>query len=363
MRKNIQAVCITATLVALLTESSWGFTNNGFQTDYAYALQTNGRLTARLESDGSNMGQLVASSTYVSLTFSGTGTNDARLFVVGPTSGSTTDLTIAELNSTGGIVQQRNLSAILGQQPGSKILTGNIRYNPFRNSLIVSANPNSADISSPAKAWEVDLGLSALYNTYTGPACGFESGTTTARSPMTSINTRTGAMYMMCRSQGDLIAFDTLNPASPYTTLISAATVGDANWVQPKAPIYRDARLLNNGLPASDDTVLTLLNRNSGVPQNEYYLYQGADANGNLIKRGSPINGNNSWLGQQDRISGDIWFGNYSNGLFVLRANDTVQSFQTTAGWWDVGSPAPEPVTLMLLALGGTALLRRRRSM
>jgi hypothetical protein len=353
-------ICAGVMFVTLVPPA-WGYLNNGFETDYVYTMTTAGRITARSEATGGNMGDVRTDALYRSLTFTGSGTNNAQLFVGGVSASSgATDIVITELSPTGTVLKQKNLSTLLGSQPGSGsgIDFGSIRYNRFRNSLIVSANPNmNAAVSKAGMAWEIDLGLNTVLNTYQGMMV-------TDRGVYVGVNDRTGAMYMTSRSQGDMIAFDLLNPSTPYTTLINHLTIGDANWTLPKGVMYRDARLLTNGVPSTDDTVVICLNNNTNsAAMNEYYLDTVAHpmVNGNLALKGIPCYGWNPWNGQQDKVSGALWYGNYANYVTTLRADDTRQSF-STGGWLDAASPAPEPTSLILLGIGGLGLLIRRRA-
>jgi len=351
-------------MIALLVvvSSGYGFVNNGFETDYVYVSRDaaqGGQLRMYRESDGTQVADLLPDgSNWLSLTFAGTGANDAQLFVAKATAG---DIEIARVNAAGQIQQSTYMSSLLGGPVGPSLDACCIRYSSLHNSLFVSTNTDTTQ-STPAMAWEIDLGLSSLIHTYQGP-------TVPDRRVNIDIDPA-GNLYMTSRhlggslNQGDLIAFDTVGRAvggttSVFDTLIDGSeyAAGDANYNQPSSPIFRGA---NN--PSGRPTILLLANWDSSwVPELEFYLDE-RDANGNLVKRGEPISAKRGWNGQLDEVNGNIWFGSIRGGIMGLASDDTTTYWEGTRNWWDADSPAPEPATALLVLLGAVVLGLRPRS-
>ena len=166
MRTTNRALCLCVGTVLLTAVSTvWGLSNNGFETDYVYYTDwvsaSNYNIRVRSELTGLIVGtdpfQQGGTQIWTTLTFAGTGTNDARLFGAGTTA-DLTDITIVELNSAGNATNTASLKAILGVgQVGPNLSECCIRYSRLRNALFVGVN---TDLSSnpPAKAWEINLG-------------------------------------------------------------------------------------------------------------------------------------------------------------------------------------------------------------
>ena len=110
-------ICVAVAL-AVYVQPVWGVLNNGFETDYVYVTRTMGdpntlQIRRHRESDGTEVDRLLPAGNWASLTFAGTGTNDARLFSIGRS--GTNDIEVAELSATGpNAVKTINLSTLAG---------------------------------------------------------------------------------------------------------------------------------------------------------------------------------------------------------------------------------------------------------
>jgi len=340
---------------------AWGLINNGFNTDYVYAVRDDdhfGTLDIWGEDGAGWYGQLQGNwSNWKSLTFSGTGSNDARLFVA-KSKDLGGNIEIAELNAAGDVVNYRMLGSLI---PGLSVGgVGNIRYDKIHNSLMVTAD------NGVGTAWEINLDLSQVLHTYVGPSSG-DGFVSSAFDP------DTGKLYMAGTNlggdtyMGDLISFDTNGRAvggttSSYTTLIDGSTEwswwGEPYMDSPWSPTYRGA----NG-PTGQPTVLLSLNSETGDHElPEFYLNQ-TDGNGNLVMVGYREM-NIRAMGQLDEVNGVVWMGSPWGGLYGLHPDGTFTVWDNggDVGYWmDAASPAPEPVSSLLLNLGGLLVIRRRR--
>jgi hypothetical protein len=364
----------------------WAFVTNGFDSDYVYVARTSSGdnrsavIRVHKESDGSEVTRWdpavdPSCGYWTTLSFAGGGGGGgARLFAAQPLNMTNnwqgTDILIAELDASGHTIKSTPLSALMGGQlPGAYLDLGNIRYNRYQNTLIVSADPNGNDVNAPATAWEIDLSLTSLVQTYVGPACGAD------RPINTAFDERTGRLIMSGRNlngnadKGNLIAFDTAGrvaggTTTAYTTLIDGPTRygTDTAWYKPVAPIYRAGSPTRGD---GSDTVLDLAGAaSSATPVYEAYLDTSLHPlapDGYLARRTLSASNYLGYNGQQDELTGDVWFANFRNGFSVLHADDTVTKFNSGNDWWDIDSPVPEPGTLSLLVLGGLGLLIRRR--
>ena len=112
-------IASVAVWIGLSATPVLGIPNNGFETDYVYVCRDplqGGQLRMYNEADGTRIGDLLPDGTnWESLTFAGTGSDDARLFVARNTG---TDIEIAEVDSAGQTVKSANLSTILGAAVG-----------------------------------------------------------------------------------------------------------------------------------------------------------------------------------------------------------------------------------------------------
>ncbi|UCD29153.1 MAG: hypothetical protein JSV03_01320, partial [Planctomycetota bacterium] len=175
---------------------------------------------------------------WVTLTFSGTSANnDARMFVakeIPVDSDYPTDVEIAEIDSYGNTVKSVNLSTLLGgPSPGSRITIGAIRYSSFHGTLFLSINPDwTTATSNAAMIYELDLGLTTVQNTYTGPVCW-------GNGPRIDIDPANGTIYLTSQSMGrvshDLLgnvyAIDTATPPHTPWMIVDGGTITD--WSGP----------------------------------------------------------------------------------------------------------------------------------
>jgi len=385
MRKKISAEkhTIPALLITLflgsLTLPVWAVSNNGFETDWVYA--TNRALKAQL---GIYVGAICAfddttlefqqayqeGEEWVTLTFSGTGTNDARLFVARGNAlpnDVSTDIELAEIAANDTVVKSVLLSQLVNGPapltPGPTSLgvqLGNLRYSIYHGNLFLSLSPDSDGITPIAsKIYEIDLALTTVLNTYTGPTC-LGAGDPANDRPFIDINSNDGTIYISGQNLteatdtglGDLMALDTsAGPPGTLTTLIEGTTIGDATWLRPVNPIYRGINHPDNPRPS----IITTMETKFGVADAalEHYL-DATDINGNLEKRGSlHTSQKRSWRGQLDEFNGNYMsvrrdgaqIGKKQGGIDQIRPDDagirpeTSNNLYRKHGWFDVDSP------------------------
>ena len=91
--------------------------------------------------DGLQRQELQAGTNWETVTFAGTGTDDARLFVAKLV--GTTDIEIAEIDAAGQTVNSANLSTIIGGAVGPNVSVGSLRYSSFHNSLFIGVNTDT----------------------------------------------------------------------------------------------------------------------------------------------------------------------------------------------------------------------------
>ncbi len=352
-------------LIAAIFQPAWAALNNGFETDYIYALRETGNVLTYKESDGTGGATVIPSgSGWQSLTFAGKGNNDARLFVAKSTG---TDIQINEYDAAGNVVQSKLLSS-LGVSLGSSVVLGNIRYNKTHNTLIVGANTDANQQNIPAKAFEINLSLNQLVHTYVGANL---PNTTSgeARPVNVDFDEATGSLLMISRhlgrsttdNKGNLIAFNTVGrtvggTTSSFTTLIDGGvySAGNSTYTVPHTVMWRST---NN--PSGRPTILIPTQYDANWrPVLEFYLDQ-VDSNGNLVLRGTADQAKRGWNGQLDEVTGQVWYGAVRGGIKGVWADDTTTYYQSSSNWLDADSPAPEPVTLALLGLGFLMLRRR----
>jgi len=363
MNKSRFTVVAMACLNLLgLAQPGWAVVNNGFETDYLYVARSSGdnrlaRIRLHAERDGSQVADWNPAvdpnyGYWTTLTFAGAGTNDARLFVAqavllpAPDNWYGNDVLIAELDANGYTITSKLLSQLIGQSPGAYLDLGNIRYNRYHNTLIVSADPDGNNPSAAATAWEVNLSLSALVHTYVGPASG------ESRPVNTAFDERTGRLIMGGRNLGNntdlgnLVAFDTAGrteggTTNVYTLLMNGPTRNstDSAWYKPVAPIYRAG---NPNRGDGSDTVLDLTGADAnGAPAYEAYLdtVLHPPAADGLIRRPLAFSSYLGYNGQQDEVTGTVWVANFREGLSGLRSNDKTTQLLSGSDWWDVDSP------------------------
>jgi len=351
MRRAIGTAGAGLVLVLFAADLAWGVLNNGFHTEYVYAVRDDehfGTLDMWGEDGNGYYGQLQGNSTnWKSLTFSGTGDNDARLFVA-KSKDEGGDIRIRELDASGNTVDEKMLSGLVPGLAGASV--GNIRYDGIHNSLMVTG-----DNSGTGTTWEIDLGLSQLLHTYVGPSsnASFVSG---------GFNDDTGMLYMTgtdlggTQYLGNLVAFDTNGrmvggTTTSYTTLIDGSEVwswsGEPWMDSPWSPTYRGT---NN--PTGQPTVLLSLNSETGDHElPEFYLNQ-TDANGNLAMVGYRTM-NIRAMGQLDKVNGIVWMGSPWGGLYGLHPDGTMTVWDNggDVGYWmDAASPYSSAVIPPLIA-------------
>jgi len=295
------------------------YTNNGFRKEHVYMVRSyaeDGNI--RIYWDDNEEFALADwtpnDTNDMSLTFSGTGDHDARCFVINPSPQPEwpTEILIKEYDD--GQVGDPPAPAVLNQAKLGEDLLGlgannlgyflddaHIRYSSYHNSLFIGVNPDWTS-STPIKIYEVNLGLTTVLNTYTGPSI-------TADMPDIAIDSMTGTLYVVSPNLngsgglGNLIAFDTSGGStSTYTTLIDGATLGDSDWINPCAIVYRGRRN-----PSLRPTILVIMkDTTASVPVLEFYLDQ-VDGNGNLVKRDEPLTIQGGSGGQVDLADGTVW--------------------------------------------------------
>jgi len=373
----------------LFVSPVWGVLNNGFDTEYLYLShfgcdEGEGGLYVMNRYTGEQVAILQpAGSMWSTLTFSGTGTNDARLFAAKervPVSPDAIeyndDVSLIELDAQGNVVKEIFLSAILGITPGNPPLinpaVGTLRYSSYHDCLFIGINPDREHTGpgNNAMAYAIDLGLSTIIATYTGPnICkafidknwgGGYSG------PMVDINTRNGTLYMSSYNLGeegdtglgDLVAFDTSGGSTNiYTTLIDGVTASlSSGWANPVCPVYRG--FIPDG---RESIVVTQSGDTSWHQQREYYLDE-VDGDGNLVERVHPEElewwiERRPFRAQLEEDTGIILAPSLNEdknlydraGVWYLNPDDTVTKFTEGDNWTqsegihDVDSPGSRP--------------------
>ncbi|MHC4445082.1 MAG: thrombospondin type 3 repeat-containing protein [Planctomycetota bacterium] len=251
---------------------------NGFNTDYVYAKIGSGAGVHKVrQADGAYMGGM-PSVVYESLCFSNSpvaGVNSpagARMFTMthGMTvGGARADLLLVEWDSAGRRIRHgwlgmhgkwKTTGVILGagypgsSAPGSDIMMGNIRYNAFNDTLIVSANPGN-DHGVNAKAWEFDLPDWPLVDGGNTPAVGYWQVRKEYTLPRTwrdgvniAIKPDDGTMFMVGRDLGGarnnkgVVYRTSTDPSSPiYNVMQGIFATGDSQWVRPTGITYRES--------------------------------------------------------------------------------------------------------------------------
>jgi len=335
--------------------------NNGFETEHVYYCRgtgegTDGQIRHSNEFDGLDKYLMTPLEGWRSLTFSGTGKNDARLFAA--RMNGVNDIQIVEIDSTSTDVipvynQTASLSTIVGTTFSDQLDLGNIRYNRYHDTLIIAVNTDYSTWT-PATAYEIDLNLSTLIHTYQGPnvpAKQVDIAFDETRGTLLMVNRNLGE-DPVATGMGDLIAFNTVGrtvggTTTTYTTLIDGPTyaAGNPKWSEPNTLIYRA------GDPSRDDgsdTVLVAFRKGTAAAEVlEFYLdttLHPTDGNGNLQLRRNHAAVKDGWGGQQDELTGDVWFGcKQRDGWWAIYTDDTMTRF----GNWkftDIDSPPYVPV-------------------
>ncbi|UCD29058.1 MAG: hypothetical protein JSV03_00820, partial [Planctomycetota bacterium] len=317
-----------------LSISALAVPNNGFDTDYIYC-RTNdkqdqwpryhGSIRVFNEVTGQHIKLIQPQGAdWSSLTFSGTGNDDARLFVAKQVDLDTNDLyediLVAELDNTCEVTDPYDpsqcppthtvyLSALLGASPGDDVVVGwgSLRYSMYHNSLFLGVNPNRDANPYSATIYEVNLALDTVLNTYTAGNITEETGVAL------DINGHNGDVYVTNRTllsaSGALVKVDTVDPdKGAVTTLIDGSRLA-GEWIDhgPKFVVYRN----NNNLEAAQTVLVVFYDTGGGTAGEfvveEYYLEQ-TDGNGDLLKRQDAYNGRRgAGAGQLDEYSGSVF--------------------------------------------------------
>jgi hypothetical protein len=355
-------------LSAMYARPARAVLNNNFETDYVYALRQpaqGGYLEVYDEYHDFALvtGDLLGATEHgwYHHTFSGTGNNDARLFLVkdenrDPGDPAPDDIKIMEINAGGGMVKTAYLGTMLGSSAGTRIACGDIRFSRyFPSSLFIAARSNVSG-TDRGMVWEVDLGLTMVKNTYTGPTMPVpDTCDTSLRMVMIAIDDTNGAIYMTgrflgepdcCTGNGDLVAFDTSGGTTNlYTTLIDGTTysAGDPTWNRPQSITFRSSN-------PTDGTRTILIGKAAQSWQTlmEFYLDTNAhpaDTHGNLIRRlDSPgFEAKFPTPGQEDEITHSLWLGGATGGVYRIEPDDVETDWNLTPYYSSVDSPSIPP--------------------
>lgn len=331
--------------------------NNGFREDWVYVCVPPGgggsRIIAYEEDSGWPAVNPWHYGAWYSLTFAGTADDDARLFVTKPDpywggGQSSYDVMVAEMDSNGSVINYTWVSTLLGLgSPGPTSIGGDvvaktIRYSSYHNSLFLSVvTEYKSGLTSPATVYEIDMGLTTILNTYTGPNVKSTLGAIAINGP-TLYMTGTGLNDPGWK-KGDVIAFDTSDgSSSSYTTLIDGASLGDVHYLCPYHVIYRG---INN--PDRRPTILLLM---MGLTddyefQLEFYLDQ-TDDDGNLVKRGEPFQLKRGSGGDLDKVCKTVWVTDSKNDgghMQGLKLDDTFFDPSSSGTSTDSTSPGVGP--------------------
>ncbi|UCD29178.1 MAG: hypothetical protein JSV03_01460, partial [Planctomycetota bacterium] len=392
-----RVLVVTCAIIAALGSSMnlYGYLNNGFETEDLYVSEAmyNGGTAADYgglfqfdRTTGVSTQLQPNESHWASLTFSGTGTNDARLFVAKPSASDyATDVIIAELDASGNTVITKILSSLLGSAPGTDISVGSLRYSSYHNTLFLGLNPDRkavGNLSNLSMCYEINLDLNSIIKTYQGPVISMAYSSNPEwqqdyNGVFVDINSRNGTLYMCAYNlgqlvddgRGDLIAFDTSlpSPVTTYTTLIDGTTANaTSQWLYPQCPAYR-----GQILPDGRETIFVIQSGGTGwYKQREYYLDE-VDDDGNLVERVHPED-LEWWMqrrpmrAQYESDTGIIIAPSYnggssrSAGIWFFNPDDSQNKFNAGDNWtqWhgfhDVASPGIQPECRMNIWPAGT---------
>lgn len=367
MGSSLFRVCgIAAGVQFLLAGAAVAVMNNGFNTNHVWGNRQASPKTKVFQEDPwveQTDPPGAAGMLYSSGTFAGQGgTNDARYFVAGPApaTGGGWDyynLRIAELDSTGAIINSTTIKT-LGGASGyiGEIKSRNIRYNPARNSLVVAMREKNVS-NAPVSVYEIDLGLSQILNTVTGPQM---MGSALNTQPGLTVNPSDGSVYLLgpnlgtsAVGKGNVVK---LNMSTHTCATVLDSTLTGSEYTSPEGICYR-----NNSL------VIGFTSSDKAHPPIEYPLSDN-------MSTGTALNGYTTytqpfWNGQMDPLTGSIWSSGLDNinvygAIYELpRGSDTVvvHHVDKYSKYFDLASPLPEPCTSLLIALGAGWIVSRRR--
>ncbi|UCD29014.1 MAG: hypothetical protein JSV03_00585, partial [Planctomycetota bacterium] len=333
-------------MALLSAEPVMAVLNNGFETDYFYTATRYDEIQIFDESvrvGDPEVGVLGSHGRPRSITFSGTGTADARLFML-EYDDDYWNAFIRELNSAGAIVNTGDLQTLAGHGNYDGIFGQTIRFNPFGDSgagsLMAALIEKWDDIDEPLTIYEIDLDLTTILNTYTGPMVGRVEASV-------AVDPLTGTLYVVAGRNSaadpidttvcdDVIAFDTSGGStSTYTTVVDASDPV-YGYTAPDSVIFRSACAGNSYTP----TILVV--RNDKGPAREYRASDGVwvrdyedikDESGNFRMN----------AGHQDMMNLDIYISTYARNHFIINTDNTVDNWAYGDTGWSSYRDAVSP--------------------
>jgi len=407
---------IFSSLLFALSHQATGEINNGFETDWIYAVQTSwrtqqagaGDVHMYHEQTGQLMGTLVDFEPdpgaiqdwgWESITFAYDSNGNARFYAarrmdIDPAEDPSTeryrDIEIAEFDANGNEVRKVQFAdTFLGTSHlGTKVKVGCIRFSTYSGhagSIFVSAL-TVANSYNPSKVYEIDLGLTTLKNTYTGP-------NSKDNPPRVDFNPNTGDMYVVGQflnepdkplGNADLVQFAYASPGTnpgSYTTLIDGDVFArrddidpytDPGWPHGRELVsiwHKPVCVVYRGTNHEDGRETIVVSSNwtvdsTPMPQNEFYLDQ-TDSDGNLVRRSTFYTNYAVFNAQLDRITGKIWmprlYGyNTNKGLISYDVNDQVNSataIGASKGYSDACSPGLAAMGSGTIANNGSQII------
>jgi hypothetical protein len=279
-----------------------GHIDNGFNSNYMYAKIFNksgdpfgdGSVRVLDQTTGEALGTIQPAGTkWHTLTFSGTGSNDTRLFMAKEDDVDIADIIISEIDSAGNTVvgQDTSLKAIFASSaipyPADHGDVGcwNMRYSQSHDSLFLAVNPHQSNaVQDQATIHEINLELDTVLNTY---QAGLIDDSALVYIDIDGHNDRiyVGAKTLVSANSG-IVAVDT--PGGALTTLIDGSRAGGLWSTNPfSGLVFR-----NNNNPENAKTLMVVFGPPPGAqypaatlsPVSEYYLDQ-VDGNGDLLLR------------------------------------------------------------------------------
>jgi len=341
--------------IVLSAEPAFAWLCNGWETEFLLANRARGgyKIKTYLEYPFAEVGSDGSGIIYESGTFSGTGDNDARYYVMRVLEDEA-DLLIAELGPVDPadlddpdlvIRPEINTTTLRTLYPSlpyvEEVATRNIRYNPVTNSIFFLTK-EKAQVGFTT-LWEVDLELSTLLSVTTGPlSVTFDK----YELPGVAINHDDGTVYgggpyinTPLDGKGDVVEFDL--SAGTWSVILDSTVTGDE---------YKDVE----GLCYRDNSIIVGFGSwDRSHPPIEYDLSTmvGTTLSGFPWK----VPARNI---QMDRATGSIWFAGQKQGrekgaLFELKAgSNTAIANPLSGGRWikffDVASPPGLPLVVNL---------------
>jgi hypothetical protein len=382
--------------------------SNGFNTDYCYAMVSGGGgVNMYDQTSGSNMGNIatIADDTMTFSASSTPGVNTpagARMFTASgfdrSGDGKADDIVVREYDAAGNELRRSYLYTAFGgylaPDLSKPLMIGTLRYNSVNNTLVVSANPGNKTGTSgtPSKAWEFQLpdwassggvtgGTVTPVHTYT-LLSNYKNRTCIDVAPDGTMYA-TGYNYGSGTSGRSSISSSSTIPGDPQfdvnTVLLDGVTyfnnTGDTQHYQLSAIAWRQ-------MDAPDNTpeILTCNESTTTLYQPYAWRFNISGVGGGpypiLARVGTPgadiapaCNRRRGIRAQRDPLTGEVFMvgndGGPEAGVLQVRSilprNTGSMVFDPNLAIVDAASPAPEPATLLLLALGLMPMLRRRR--